>query len=74
MSDCDTDCAALNISSCTLLEHTAPHLVGKQVVEEEGSVADRGKEECPYSHGRWTCSQALAAMPKPSSRLALLES
>ena len=45
MSDCDTDCAALNISSCTLLEHTAPHLVGKQVVEED---ADGCFDEVAY--------------------------
>ena len=45
MSDCDTDCAALNISSCTLLEHTAPHLVGKQVVEED---ADGCFDEAAY--------------------------
>ena len=45
MSDCDTDCAALNISSCTLLEHTVPHLVGKHVVEED---ADGCFDEAAY--------------------------
>ena len=40
MSDCETDCAALNLSSCTLVDHTLadPHLLllSKVEVDTEG--------------------------------------
>ena len=37
MSDCETDCAALNLSSCTLADLTTPHLlVGEVEVDADG--------------------------------------
>ena len=37
MSDCETDCAAVNLSSCTLTHQTpAPHLLGKVEVDGDG--------------------------------------
>ena len=37
MSDCETDCAAVNLSSCTLAHQTpAPHLLAKVEVDGDG--------------------------------------